>query len=158
MRRLISLPGKAADKPLFGPEPALGIPRRIAREAIKNWTEEQHTRAWKELPGLRHSKRFTNEPCKALTDSLLKLNRSQLRMIIAVYTGHAPVRGHLFNIGLFDGDPDMQILRNGDRNSATYCLSMRGVGSTEIRCLWETNCRTKGHKHSLDKGPVPIYT
>jgi hypothetical protein len=26
-------------------------------------------------------------------------------MITAVYTGHAPVRGHLFTIGLFDGDP-----------------------------------------------------
>jgi predicted amidophosphoribosyltransferase len=26
-------------------------------------------------------------------------------MITAVYTGHAPVRGHLFNIGLFEGDP-----------------------------------------------------
>jgi hypothetical protein len=75
------------------------------REAIKNWTEEQHTRAWKEIPGLRHSKLFTNKPWKVRTDSLLKLNRSQLRMITAVYTGHAPVRGHLFNIVLFDGDP-----------------------------------------------------
>jgi hypothetical protein len=42
--------------------------------------------------------------CEALA-SLLKLNRSQLRMITAVYTGHAPVRGHLFTIGLFEGDP-----------------------------------------------------
>jgi hypothetical protein len=76
------------------------------REAIKNWTEEQHTRAWKELPGLRHSKLFTNKPCKVRTESLLKLNRSQLRMITAVYTGHAHVRGHLFIIGLFEEDPN----------------------------------------------------
>jgi hypothetical protein len=26
-------------------------------------------------------------------------------MITTVYTGHAPVRGHLFTVGLFDGDP-----------------------------------------------------
>jgi hypothetical protein len=26
-------------------------------------------------------------------------------MITAVYTGHAPVRGHLFTTGLFEGDP-----------------------------------------------------
>jgi hypothetical protein len=26
-------------------------------------------------------------------------------MITAVYTRHAPVRGHLFTVGLFDGDP-----------------------------------------------------
>jgi len=28
--------------PILGPEPALGIPKRLAREAIKNWTEHQH--------------------------------------------------------------------------------------------------------------------
>jgi ribonuclease HI len=28
--------------PLLGPEPALGIPRCSAREAIKNWLENQH--------------------------------------------------------------------------------------------------------------------
>jgi hypothetical protein len=67
-------------------------------EAIKNWTEEQHTRAWIELPGLRHSKLFIGKPCKVRTDTLLKLNRSQQRMITAVYTQHAPVRGHLFTI------------------------------------------------------------
>jgi hypothetical protein len=53
---------------------------------------------------------------------------------------------------------NLQMLRNGDWNSAAYCLSMRGVGSTEIWCLWETNYRTKGHIHSLDKRPVPLYT
>jgi hypothetical protein len=57
------------------------------------------------LPGLRHSKLFTGKPCKVRADTLLKLHRSQLRMITAVYTGHASVRGHLFTIGLFDGDP-----------------------------------------------------
>jgi hypothetical protein len=91
---------QASDMPFLGPEPALGIPRCTGREAIKNWTEEQHTRAWIELPALRHSKLFTGKPCKVRTDTLLKLNWSQLRMITAVYTGHAPVRGHLFPIGL----------------------------------------------------------
>jgi ribonuclease HI len=27
---------------LLGPEPVLGIPKRLAREAIKSWTEYQH--------------------------------------------------------------------------------------------------------------------
>jgi ribonuclease HI len=56
---------QASEMPFLGPEPALGIPRCTVREAIKNWTEEQHTKAWKELPGLRHSKLFTSKPCKA---------------------------------------------------------------------------------------------
>jgi hypothetical protein len=39
---------------LVGPEPAHGIPRCSATEAIKNWTEYQHYIAWKNLLGHRH--------------------------------------------------------------------------------------------------------
>jgi len=38
-------------------------------------------------------------------DDLLKLSRHQLKMVTVIYTGHAPVRGHLYTMGLFDGDP-----------------------------------------------------
>jgi len=31
------------------------------------------------------------------------LSRHQLKMVIVIYTGHAPVRGHLCSMGLFDG-------------------------------------------------------
>jgi hypothetical protein len=91
--------------PLLGLEPALGIPKCLMREAIKNWTETQHLRAWIDLPGLRHGKLFIDRPCKKRAEDLLKLSRHQLKMAIAIYTGHAPVRGHLFTTGLFDGDP-----------------------------------------------------
>jgi hypothetical protein len=37
--------------PLLGPEPAVGIPKCLAREAIKNWNENEHYIAWKNLPG-----------------------------------------------------------------------------------------------------------
>jgi hypothetical protein len=47
---------QASATPLLGPELALGIPKCLAREAIKNWTENQHYNAWKNLPGHRHDK------------------------------------------------------------------------------------------------------
>jgi len=96
---------QASATPLLGPKPALGVPKCSVREAIKNWTEVQHLRAWIDLPGLRHSKLFIGGPCNKRADDLLKLSRHQLKMVIAIYTGHAPVRGHLCNMGLFDGDP-----------------------------------------------------
>jgi len=34
-------------------------------------------------------------PCKKRADDLLKLSRHQLKMATEIYTGHAPVRGHL---------------------------------------------------------------
>jgi hypothetical protein len=43
--------------PLLGPEPPFGTPRCSAREAIKNWTENQHHSAcWRDLPGHGHGK------------------------------------------------------------------------------------------------------
>ena len=56
-------------------------------------------------PGLRHGKLFIDRPCKKRADDLLKLGRHQLKMVTVIYTGHAAVRGHLYTVGLFDGDP-----------------------------------------------------
>jgi hypothetical protein len=77
----------------------------LTREAIRNWTEYEHYSAWKDLPGQRHGKLFVHKPCKKRADDLLKLSRHLLKMRVAIFTGHAPVRGHLYIMGLFDGDP-----------------------------------------------------
>jgi len=96
---------------LHGPEPALGIPKCSAKEAIKNWTEHQHYSTWSNLPGHRHGTLFIGRPCKKRADDLLKLSRHQLKMVDAILTGHAPVRGHLYIMGLFDGDPTCRFCR-----------------------------------------------
>jgi hypothetical protein len=96
---------QASATSILGPKPALGIHKCMAREAIKKWTEHQHLRTWKDMPGCRHSKLFISRPCKKRADDLLKLNRHQLKMAVAFLTGHAPVRGHLRIMGLFNGDP-----------------------------------------------------
>jgi hypothetical protein len=57
----------------LGPEPALGIPKCLAREAIKNWTELQHFNTWTQMPGCKHGKLFIGRPCKKRADDLLKL-------------------------------------------------------------------------------------
>jgi hypothetical protein len=44
-------------------------------------------------------------------DDLLKLSRHLLRLTVAIFTGHASVRGHLFTMGLFDGDPTCRFCR-----------------------------------------------
>jgi hypothetical protein len=103
MRRLISLLNKCPAMSLLGPEPALGIPKCSAREAIKNWTENRHYSAWRDLPGHRHCKLFTGRPCKKRADDLLKLSRPQIKMVVAILTGHAPVRRYLYIMGPFDG-------------------------------------------------------
>jgi hypothetical protein len=70
-----ALARQASAMPLLGPELALGIPKCLAKEAIKSWTEYQHFSTWKDLPGSRHGKLFIGEPCKKRADGLLKLGR-----------------------------------------------------------------------------------
>jgi hypothetical protein len=96
---------------LPGPELALGIPRCSAREAIRTWTVNQHYCAWKYLPSHRHGKLLISGPCKKRADDLLKLNRHQLKMIVVILTGHAPVRLHLHTISLFEGDTSSRYCR-----------------------------------------------
>jgi hypothetical protein len=45
-------------------------------------------------------------------DDLLKLSWLQLKMVVAILTGHAAVRGHLYIMGLFEGDPTCRFCRN----------------------------------------------
>jgi hypothetical protein len=96
---------KGSAAPLLGPEPALGTPSCLAREAIKNWTELQNFTTWTHKPVCKHGKLFIARPCKKRADDLLKLDRHKLKLIAGIYTGHAAVRSHLRNICLFDGDP-----------------------------------------------------
>jgi len=70
-----------------------------AREAIKNWTEHQQYITWRDLSGQRHGKLFIGRPCKKRPDDLLTLSRHQLKMVVAILTGHAPVRGQLYIMG-----------------------------------------------------------
>jgi len=40
-----------------------------------------------------YGKLFIGRPCKKRADDLLKLSRHKLKMVVAILTGHAPVRG-----------------------------------------------------------------
>jgi hypothetical protein len=72
---------------------------------------DQHYSAWRDLPGHRHGKLFIGRPCEERADDLLKLSRHQLKIVVAILTGHAPVRRHLYIMGLFEGDPTCRFCR-----------------------------------------------
>ena len=84
-----------------GPEPVLGISHATAKHATLAWAENEWKRQWQRLPGLRHSKVFITNPVnKQLTDKLLGLNRSYLKALVGLYTGHCRLRHHMHKIGL----------------------------------------------------------
>jgi hypothetical protein len=122
---------QASATSMLGPEPALGIPKCMAREAIKKWTEHQHLKTCKDMSGCRHSKLFIGRLCKKRADDLLKLNRHQIKLAVAFLTGHAPVRGHLRTIGLFNEDPSCRFCRV-ETNSVAHYMQLRGIVSSAL--------------------------
>jgi ribonuclease HI len=93
---------QASAMPLLGPEPALGIPKCSAREAIKNWIQYQHYSTWRDLPGHRHGKLFIGKPCKKRVDDLLQLSRHLLKTAVATF---------MVIMGPFDGDSTCRFCR-----------------------------------------------
>ena len=89
----------------FGPEPAIGLSSSAVKASIRRWTSVQFLDVWEKQRGLRQAKTFLSGPTdRAKINKLLALDRSQLRTITGVFTGHWLVNYHLHNIGL-NNDP-----------------------------------------------------
>jgi hypothetical protein len=54
--------------------------------------------AWRDLQGHRHGKHSVGRSCKKRADDMIKLSRHQLKMVLAILTGHAAVSRHLKGI------------------------------------------------------------
>jgi hypothetical protein len=54
---------------------------------------------------------FIGGPCKKRANDLPKLSRHLLKMVDAILTEHAPMRKHLRNMGVFEGNPTCRFCR-----------------------------------------------
>jgi hypothetical protein len=52
---------EGSSRPFIGPEPALGISAKIARELIMEWTNRKHAEYWKSIHGQR-LRAFSKDP------------------------------------------------------------------------------------------------
>jgi hypothetical protein len=48
--------------PLTGPEPALGISAKVAREVIRGWTNKKHEEYWQSIYGQSKLRAFLKDP------------------------------------------------------------------------------------------------
>jgi hypothetical protein len=93
---------QGSSRPFIGPEPALGISTKIAREVIRGWTNRKHTEYWKSIHGQRQARDFLKRPSARRAGVLLSLNRNQVRILTGLFTGHCHLKGHLFKLELVD--------------------------------------------------------
>jgi hypothetical protein len=128
----------------------------LTREEKKNWTGYEHYSAWKDLPGQRHCKLFIGKPCKKRADDMLKLSRHLLRMTVAIFMGHAPVRGHLYIMGLFDGDPTCGFCRKETETVQHIMCCCEALAHQRYNVFGNFIVEPKDIS-SLNKGPVPLH-
>ncbi len=97
-----------ASRPI-GPEPIVGVTKGMHRLAIGEWIRVRHTESWRTCHGNGHGKTIVKGPRKDLAEELLSLSRNQLRLIVGLITGHAPVKYHLVKIKVLNEAPDCRL-------------------------------------------------
>ena len=93
-----------AEQNPIGPEPMVPVPPSLGVAAIRAWGSNQHSRIWRETSGLRQAKTLMGEPSPKLKRRLLLMNRSQLRTVVGLLTGHYQVMRHMHLLGVTDSD------------------------------------------------------
>ena len=86
---------QGSSHPFIGPEPALSISAKIAREVIRGWTYRKHTEYWQSIHGQRQAKGFLKRPSARRAGELLSLSRNQLRILTGLFAGHLSFKGTL---------------------------------------------------------------
>lgn len=94
----------AATSNFIGPEPMFGTSVSARKDIIKEWVRREHLKAWKNYTGARHTKMFCTAPTKEVSQNLLNLKRSDIKMVIEAITNHCGLNKYLFDIGCTD-DP-----------------------------------------------------
>lgn len=113
-----------------GPEPVVGISPTIVRSFLKGRTAEAHRLRWINRGGTSVSDLLLRGPSGSSTNSILILNRIDLRFVIAYLTGHGHFRNHLLKTGQFQGNPVCRLCESSTETARHVLLD---CPSLEIR-------------------------
>ncbi|KAL1448444.1 hypothetical protein WDU94_012211 [Cyamophila willieti] len=113
---------EAAERGFIGPEPVLAIPKCLVRLSAREWVMNEANETWRNSSGMRHSKLTLAGYSKKLTQESMSQNRSNLRLIVTLLTGHGPLRKHLHRLGLTQGEPIDCRLCGLEEETATHIL------------------------------------
>jgi hypothetical protein len=85
-----------------GPEPCLPLAPSSVRQREREWLFKSHRTSWSLETACRQSRMRLKQLNPGLTRYLLRLPRSNLRILVELLTGHCILNKHLHNMGLID--------------------------------------------------------
>jgi hypothetical protein len=73
---MVLLARTGSEHPFIGPEPACGIPIRVAKKAVRDWTNRNHTKQSESKIGLKQAKglRQNNEGSVGIKQRPIKMD------------------------------------------------------------------------------------
>ncbi|XP_076549179.1 uncharacterized protein LOC143306598 [Osmia lignaria lignaria] len=80
----------------------IGVSTYALKGLAKGWLNQEFTRIWHNANGMRHTRALLEGPSQKLGDTLIHLDRAQLRMLVGLMTGHWYTRKHLVRMGLIE--------------------------------------------------------
>ena len=118
----------------IGPEPVLGNHAGLVKGLVKRETGREHQRTWDDLQTCRQAKEFLEGRNLRTTKFLLGLNRTCLRRMIGMLTGHNSLRYHLNKMGLSD-DPNCRRCGDVPETSKHFLCHCPALASLRTRHL-----------------------
>lgn len=88
-----------SETPFVGPEPFCGIHKNHKKNIIEQWIYKEHYNYYLNVQGLETSKKFISLSRKR-ANKLICLNKSDIKLITGMLTGHCSLRYHLHKLGL----------------------------------------------------------
>lgn len=96
-----SLARAGSEMAFCGPEPFCGVSECSLKLELRRWESNMVTKNWNATLDSRQAKRFITPGVKS-SKVLLKLSKSNIKVITGLMTGHCPCRYHLKKLGKVD--------------------------------------------------------
>ena len=88
----------------IGPEPFCGLSMSVAKDHLRRWANQEHQKYWACGSGLRHAREVIRLSSPGEARGLIRLDKTKLKAITELKTGHGPFKKHLHTMGLIN-DP-----------------------------------------------------
>lgn len=109
----------AADQQTVGPEPLMAINRQTIKKTNKLWLQENTMLAWRGANGCEHTKRFVATTTERVSNQLIEMSKSDIRITTGIITGHCRLNQHLMRLGIRN-DPDCDLCGRTSETGAHF--------------------------------------
>jgi ribonuclease HI len=72
------------------------------RSQVRDWVLNKHNISWRSLAACHHTRHLVDAPNRRLSECLLSLERSRLRLVVQVLTGHGNIASFRYRTGHID--------------------------------------------------------